>query len=155
MNLLNSIDPLSDILFYKFIILSIVAGFVIIMIKMVDLDLIKEDFKIMTESVYLLKLYNYNEKFLSDKGINLDKVRFSSCLGFAYDSKTDQIFTSKDSNLVDLEDDIHMCFMTRVEDPDYSELKDQVNNSKKGFVFFLSMNLENEVYFFDLDLILC
>jgi hypothetical protein len=155
MNLLNSIDPLSDILFYKFIILSIVAGFVIIMIKMVDFNLIKEDFKIMTECSYLLKLYNYNEKFLSDKGIDLNKVRFSSCLGFAYDSDTDQIFTNKDTSMIDLGDDIKACFMMKLEDPDYSELKEQVNNSKKGFVFFLSMNLVDEVYCFNLDLILC
>lgn len=150
---MNTIALTSDILFYKFIILSLVAGFVIIMVKIVDFDLIKDDFKTMTECAYLLKLYNHNENFLSNKGINLGKVRFSSYLGFAYDSKTDQIFTSKDTNLVDLEDDITMRFMTRVENPDYSELKDQVNNSKKGFVFFLSMNLADEVYYFDLDLI--
>lgn len=150
---MNLINLTSDILFYKFIVLTLVAGFVIIMVKMVDFDLIKEDFKIMTESVHMLKLYSSNEKFLSSKGIDLNKIRFSSHLVFLYNSEMDQIFPELNINLDDPDDKLTTCSMVNLKNPDYYELKEHVNSSEKGFVFFLSENLIDEVYYFDLDLI--
>ena len=119
------------------------------------------------KTIYQKKLIEKNMQILSDRGVNLDKIRFVFQPCFVYDFITDEVnpkfemvIPTLNSGLIDKnrepitiredERDSRMLLsVNNCRNVDWQSLTIEINKSNKGFVFFIAN--ESEDYHFETD----